>query len=253
MPSEHVLSKFTKIVDRFHLLISLYFVLPNTDKATLEKMSIPSYVPHVAAVTAATNVTASENNQVLTNGYSANAPKVEGGNDVVDAVMNSPPLIQYVPSNKINHCSQSVVEPESNSEDSSLSDSDRTLVGDVSPIESLADMQAYIDKQWSSPDEPRSNVGYGDGDGDDTDMGDDTKASETYFKAVYYEEPIIGDANEPTRMLKVMVHKSWNVGNLKQALEPYVKVPMEYFKIFRHTTPSETECSRLGEKISMFK
>lgn len=250
-PSEHISSKFTKIVDRFHLIISLYFVLPKTDKETLEKMSIPSYVPPTEkSVDSATTNTVT--NHCLTNGHVSNGPttKTIESSDVVDAVMNSPPLIQYVPSMSINHSTQSV-EPDTISEDSSLSDSDRTLVGDVSPIESLAGSSAYFDQQWSSPEEPKVNGAFGPE--NDCDMVDDTKSRDSYFKAVYYEEPISGESNEPTRMLKVLVHKNLIVGNLKRALEPHIKVPMEYFKIFRHTSSLETECSRLNEKISMFK
>lgn len=65
--------------------------------------------------------------------------------DVVDAVMNAPPIVQYIGDYK---CIQNHLEPESNSEDSSLSDGDRTLVGDVSPIlstsNSPADEQLYV-------------------------------------------------------------------------------------------------------------
>lgn len=59
--------------------------------------------------------------------------------DVVDAVMNAPPIVQYVGDFK---CIQNHLEPESNSEDSSLSDGDRTLVGDVSPILSTSNSPA---------------------------------------------------------------------------------------------------------------
>lgn len=65
--------------------------------------------------------------------------------DVVDAVMNAPPIVQCIGDYK---CTHNHLEPESNSEDSSLSDGDRTLVGDVSPIlstsSSPADEQLYV-------------------------------------------------------------------------------------------------------------
>lgn len=249
-PNGLVNSKFTKIVDRFDLIISLYFVLPKTDKETLEKLSIPSYVPeaNVSATTAAEATTNNTNaNHGLTNGHASDGPteKTPESNDVVDAVMNSPPLIQYVPNNKINHNTQSL-ETESNSEDSSLSDGDRTLVGDVSPVESIITARAFFEQPWPSRDEIRKSCA-------DEDLVFDTKHRDSYFKAVYYEEPMTGESSEPTRILKVLVHKNLIVGNLKRALAPYIQVPMEYFKIFRYTSSVETECSRLNEKICMFK
>lgn len=254
-PSEHVSSKFTKIVDRFHLIISLYFVLPKTDKDTLEKLSIPSYVPPLPVDSTTLNSNSS-NTHSLTNGHT-NGPtatitpspkKCAESGDVVDAVMNSPPIIQYIPNNKINHQTQSA-ELESNSEDSSLSDGDRTLVGDISPL--AFSSPVAFEQQWSSQDEPKTNGGfYGD---DDTDMTDESKPKDSYFKAVYYEEPATGESGEPTRILKVLVHKNLIIANLKRALEPHIQVPMEYFKIFRYTSAVETECSRLSEKLGMFK
>lgn len=254
-PNENVSSKFTKIVDRFHLIISLYFVLPKTDKDTLEKLSIPSYVPPLP-VDSTLNSNSSKNHP-LTNGHT-NGPtatttpspkKCAESGDVVDAVMNSPPIIQYIPNNKINHQTQSA-EPESNSEDSSLSDGDRTLVGDISPL--AASSPGTYEQQWPSQDEPKTNGGFhGD---DDTDMTDESKPKDSYFKAVYYEEPATtGESGEPTRILKVLVHKNLIIANLKRALEPHIQVPMEYFKIFRYTSAVETECSRLNEKLGMFK
>lgn len=251
-PNETMSSKFTKIVDRFHLIISLYFVVPKTDKDTLEKLSIPSYVPPMPADSPL--ISNSTTNHVLTNGHtngptsSTSPKKCAESNDVVDAVMNSPPIIQYIANNKINHQTQSM-EPESNSEDSSLSDGDRTLVGDISP---MAGSSPGYEQQWPIQDEPKTNGGgyYGD---DDTDMSDENKPKDSYFKAVYYEEPATGDSGEPTRILKVLVHKNLIIANLKRALEPHIQVPMEYFKIFRYTSSVETECSRLNEKLGMFK
>lgn len=53
--------------------------------------------------------------------------------------MNAPPIVPYSNDYK---CTQNHLEPESNSEDSSLSDGDRTLVGDVSPILSASNSPA---------------------------------------------------------------------------------------------------------------
>lgn len=148
------------------------------------------------------------------------------------------------------------MEPESNSEDSSLSDGDRTLVGDVSPMLSASNSPACSDQHLSSPEDHTKINGdaYGD---DDTDMLDVNQAKKYYFKATYYEEPIIGgDSNEEPfrRTLSVLVDSHINVAYLKRVLEPYIKVPMEYFKIFRHnSSQNEIECTRLNEDLRSFK
>lgn len=170
-PSDDVSTKFKKIVDRFHLILSLHFVLPNTDKETLEKMSIPSYEPP--------------------------APKIDSENKEND-----------VPNGDI------------------ANGSDDT--GDA--------VDGVVTKA------------------NDNDVVDEAKnANDTYFKATFAEEPSTDESNGPTRILKVLVHKNQIIGNLKRALEPYIEVPMEYFKIFRHTSALETECSRLNDKITMFE
>lgn len=214
---------------------------------TLEKLSIPSYDPSETKISPRT-----QNN--LTNSLISERRHADEG-DVVDAVMNSPPIIQLdYRSATINPHNQ--MEPESNSEDSSLSDGDRTLVGDVSPMLSASNSPACSDQHLSSPEEDHTkNNGdtYGD---DDTDMLDVNQAKKYYFKAVYYEEPVIGDSeDEPIRRtLSVLVDSNINIANLKRFLEPYIKVPMEYFKIFRHnSSQNEVECTRLTEDLRSFK
>lgn len=152
------------------------------------------------------------------------------------------------------------LEPESNSEDSSLSDGDRTLVGDVSPnLSSINNSPACSDQHLSSPEDHTKTNGYYNGDDDDTDMLDMHRnapicSRQHYFKAHYYEEPSTMESDEPMRMLKVLVHNHMIISNLKRALEPFIKVPMEYFKIFRiGAAQTETECTRLTEDLTSFK
>lgn len=193
-------------------------------------------------------------NNVANSLTSSRTRHVEDG-DVVDAVMNSPPIVQVDYRNSTNN-SHNQMEPESNSEDSSLSDGDRTLIGDVSPMLSASNSPACSDQHLFSPDDHTKVNGdaYGD---DDTDMLDVNQAKKYYFKAVYYEEPIIGgDSNEEPirRTLSVLVDSYINIANLKRVLEPHVKVPMEYFKIFRHnSSQTEVECTRLADDLRQFK
>lgn len=223
---------------------------------TLEKLSIPPYkAPLVNGLSASpvqSNHTSHslDANSTHTNSQShaSSVPRHMESTDVVDAVMNSPPVIQYEYKATI----PPHLEPESNSEDSSLSDTG-TLVGDVSPMLSTSNSPAYSDQQLSSPeDHSKMNGDYYDD--DDTVMLDLGKAKNQYFRAIYYEEPITGDREEPTRMLKVMVHRNTTIANLKRALEPYIKVEMQYFKIFRIvSTLTEIECTYLSDDLTSFK
>lgn len=213
----------------------------------MEKLSIPSYDP------SATKLSPRIHNS-LASSLTISRPQLGDVVDTVDAVMKSPPIVQFDYRNSTNN-PHNQMEPESNSEDSSLSDGDRTLVGDVSPMLSASNSPACSDQHLSSPEDRTKINGdaYGD---DDTDMLDVNQAKKYYFKATYYEEPIIVDNNdEPIRRtLSVLVDSHINVVNLKRVLEPYIKVPMEYFKIFRHnSSQNEIECTRLTEDLRSFK
>jgi ubiquitin carboxyl-terminal hydrolase 47 len=55
-------------------------------------------------------------------------------------------------------------------------------------------------------------------------------------------------------VLKVLVDKRMFLGTLKKDLEPYVGVPVEYFKIYRLTTgQQELECGRLTENLGSYR
>ncbi|XP_076286396.1 ubiquitin specific protease 47 isoform X2 [Lasioglossum baleicum] len=89
---------------------------------------------------------------------------------------------------------------QSNSEDSSLSDSDKTLVGD--PLE-------FDD--FNEPYRPfNTNV--------------ETDDKDYYFKATPYED-------NDNQFLKVEVSRKMKYSMLKTKLEPHIGVPKEYFKI----------------------
>lgn len=216
---------------------------------TLEKLSIPSYDPSASKL-----LPRIQNNLASSSTTNRSRQLVESG-DVVDAVMNSPPIVQLDYRTSTVNAHNQIPEPESNSEDSSLSDGDRTLVGDVSPMLSASNSPACSDQHLSSPEDHTKLNGdaYGD---DDTDMLDVNQSKKYYFKATYYEESIIADNNEEPirRTLSVLVDNHVNIANLKRVLEPYIKVPMEYFKIFRHnSSKNETECTRLNENLRSFK
>jgi hypothetical protein len=163
--------------------------------------------------------------------------------------------------------------PESNSEDSSLSDSDRTLVDAAQAaaqddISSTSNSPAWSEPRLSSPEEwlhgttttmatdnncspvQPHNVGY-----DDDMMNTNAQQSNLYFKALPYEEPAVWEGEDTQKMIKVYTHKQMLIKDLKRELEPYIKVPLEYFKIFKMSVDNqaETECVRLTENLMNFK
>jgi len=55
-------------------------------------------------------------------------------------------------------------------------------------------------------------------------------------------------------VLKVLVDKRVFIGDLKKYLEPYVGVPVEYFKICRLTSGQlEFDCARLTESLGSYR
>lgn len=200
------------------------------------------------------------------------SPKHMESTDVVDAVMTMAPQVPLHSNNSHNSIDTyrnspnvmtlPVTELEIHSEDSSLSDGDRTLVESAPDIADMADISstnnspAYSDTQMSSPEDHHGRITDFDDGIDERDTLDvSLRTKQYYFKAAHFEEPSTDETSpEPQKMLKVLVDTGMIVGNLKRALEPYVKVPKEYFKIFRISlVQTETECTRLTEGLTDFK
>lgn len=83
---------------------------------------------------------------------------------------------------------------------------------------------------------------------------------ELFFKAAIESETTSTNSNDTTdsrdsqKLLKVLVDRRMNVNNLKIKLQPLVKIPMEYFRIFRISTQMEDECTDLNATLnSSFK
>lgn len=208
--------------------------------------------------------------------------------DVVDAVMTAVPIsatpsenntsVEYECAMPISLASpistavlrvgpNSTFEHESNSEDSSLSDGDRTLVDstpDIADLSSTNNSPACSDTQLSSPEYHSRRITDFDCDDDNETLIDNSKGRKYYFKASFLDEDAELSSNlmprsaseacnGPQKILKVLVDGGMILGNLKQLLEPFIKVPKEYFKIFRMSSLTETECTRLTEQLSTFK
>lgn len=139
-------------------------------------------------------------------------------------------------------------EVECNSEDSSLSDSDRTLVesvhDDSNIVSSTSHSPINSDQQLSSPEDPIGKLS--------DDSSSRSKSRVLYFKAVEFTEQPYKAGMEPYSMLKVLVDRSMLIGKLKEHLQSVLKVPMEYFKLYR-TTLDACECTRMTESLNSFK
>lgn len=207
---------FMKVVERFDNLITLYLLLPNNKKDTLETMSIPTYDPLLAPVRSGTPTSL----------------------DQVDATAFD--------SNNNSSCnlSKKVPSSECNSEDSSLSDSDRTLVDDLSimstsnsPIFSPDDVLLNLQKSYF-----KATFLYDDG----------SKCSNSGSIDSGNEDDAVGSSTDGhQKILRVLADKDMVIGKLKESLQLYVKVPMDYFKIFRMSSnQTETECTKLSESLT---
>ncbi|XP_063987219.1 ubiquitin carboxyl-terminal hydrolase 47 [Diachasmimorpha longicaudata] len=133
---------------------------------------------------------------------------------------------------------------QSNSEDSSLSDSDRTLVGNASEDDEISIIS--FDHDWY----PRKRLVNKE---DNWEM-DQEEEIDYLFKATPYDK-------DGEKHLRVIVDKRIKFDNFRKHLEPFVGVPMEDFKILRTAIDSaDVDCTRPttalrvwddGEKISI--
>lgn len=157
------------------------------------------------------------------------------GADEIDAVMLTKPtkninLNGNVEAN-LRVSPQPPTETDCNSEDSSLSDSDRTLVESYSPYVPESSENGALNSHENGTNGRSAIRAY-------------------YFKCEEYTEPAITSDMEPVQVLKVLVDKSMIMGKLKEHLEPIVKVPQSHFKIVRH---NDVECSRMSEQLNTFE
>ncbi|XP_017780460.1 PREDICTED: ubiquitin carboxyl-terminal hydrolase 47 isoform X2 [Nicrophorus vespilloides] len=212
-------SKLAKIIERFKYIISFDVSLPDVDINTLEQLSIPQL----------------DSNQ--------NLEKIETGSG--DRASNSSSL-RVSPQPAIPGCE--MFSDQSNSEDSSLSDSDRTLVGDAP-----GDEIGILSTSWNSPDDALSDVYPNihkvlNWDDQSASAGLETAEESTkstdgdnpYFLVCdeatpnYYFRAVNLERNQgEQRSCRVMVDKRMQLGNFKKCMEPLVGVSVEYFKLYQ--------------------
>jgi ubiquitin carboxyl-terminal hydrolase 47 len=128
---------------------------------------------------------------------------------------------------------------ECNSEDSSLSDSDRTLVDDSNLATSRLhqcdqngnDETTYFFKGILPNQSNVSSNGS-------VDSGNENDEDTT-------------DTSESQKVLKIFADRRMSVNKLKMKLQPFVKIPMEYFKIFHVlAAQTENECTQLSASLN---
>ncbi|XP_017893324.1 ubiquitin carboxyl-terminal hydrolase 47 isoform X2 [Ceratina calcarata] len=153
--------------------------------------------------------TASEQHQLESNASnSIKKPIAVDNNKPVDTVRNASP-------HESTRDGEEWHTPEqSNSEDGSLSDSDKTLDGDVPEDDQLQLSHLTSNSTRNPLIDMLSQVAF-----------EDWDKSECYFKASPY-------TNHNTKLLKVVVDKRMTFKDLKTNLEPYVGVPSECFEIW---------------------
>jgi ubiquitin carboxyl-terminal hydrolase 47 len=252
-----IISKLCKVIDRFEHTITVHMVLPETDRETLEKLAIPRLnldVNHNSSSNSKlSDETSTNEDSTSVLGVTSQA---SAGNPVRDSSPQPPGDTEDEGIGATGHSDQSA------SEDSSLTDSDRTLVGDV-PDDCLPQVSSSSSSppgsdqhSVSSPEEGNTNT-YHSFTKEQTENWDDdendsasatTRTTNFYFKAAPYTD------NDNQRMLKVLVDKRVFIGQLKKYLEPYVGVPVEYFKICRLTSGQlEFDCTRLTESLGSYR
>ncbi|XP_070171838.1 ubiquitin carboxyl-terminal hydrolase 47 isoform X1 [Polyergus mexicanus] len=221
-----------RVIENFRYVISLHVQLPDISKETLEELNIPLL-----------NDKHEEKEKLVSNGspklcipeshwdinlkYNENSKGCTRNNE--DTIRNISP--------QLGEAEEWNTPEQSNSEDSSLSDSDKTLVGDAPDGVDIEPQswhrRNYRDYKISKQFEIEN-----------WDIDDD---SDYYFRAMPYTD------STQQKLLKVLVDKRMRFSTLKKDLEPFVNVPMDYFKVFRLSSSGESECSCLTEQLNSYE
>lgn len=149
---------------------------------------------------------------------------------------------------------------DSNSEDSSLSDNDRTLVDDSCTTQLNGEIR---DLHFTNG---ATTNGFKDADDDDEEESylAECRNNDYYFKVApleYHnpnadsgaEEDSSSSSSDSEKVIKVLIDKRANHGYLKYRLQSYLHVPMEYFKLFKDSAvSSQQEITLLKEELNAY-
>lgn len=153
---------------------------------------------------------------------------------------------------------------DSNSEDSSLSDNDRTLVEDEVHTQLNGDINNL---HFTNGVAGATTNGFKDADDDDEEEFylAECRNNDYYFKVApleYHSPQVEAGADEHSsssssdseKVIKVLIDKRANHGYLKCRLQSFLMVPMEYFKLFKNSTASsQQEVTLLKEELNAYK
>lgn len=290
-PTAEECEQFLQVVNTYNHLMYLYVTVPIADKETLQLLAIPPYVPR------------SQQPSTPKQSSSDTSKQLEGG-DVVDAVMmNAATDLTASDANVIgasgdfkrssplpphsgtleNGCCNAAASggTESNSEDSSLSDGDRTLVESAPHNLSHSSTPSHSPQLSSPEDENDDKVMIGCREAKPfTSVSDDEDCFEAdtdlYFRAIRLGEnedpehmnsiPLLNgnasDSDETTPkekvqsefILKVLVDTRMRIGTFKRHLEPHIHVLSEYFRIVqKQSNDLKHFYLDMSEKMRSFK
>uniref|UniRef100_A0A1B6DYN4 Ubiquitin carboxyl-terminal hydrolase 47 n=1 Tax=Clastoptera arizonana TaxID=38151 RepID=A0A1B6DYN4_9HEMI len=245
-----ITSKLHKIINKFDNIIILNVAMPDVSPETLSRLSIPTLTAAQSAAPCIRQRSSdSPADKVICNGDSLSSRGLvlplllSGGNT---SGSGDEDVGETLPLGTGGQSDQSA------SEDSSLTDSDRTLIGDECPCDD-------VDYQMASPTEDVINavplyskattedVAAENWDEDDVSPSQPPPVRKIYFKAFPYVE-------NGQKMLKVLIDKRTILRTLISELEPYVGVPHEYFKIYRmYSGQQEYEVSRPRDSLGGYK
>ncbi|XP_019770747.1 ubiquitin carboxyl-terminal hydrolase 47 isoform X2 [Dendroctonus ponderosae] len=233
--AELKMEKLKELVDKFNHMISIIICLPDTDAATLEMLSIPAL------------------------DFNENTDKQDATSD---RESNSPNLRVSPQPGLGGMCGDGY--DQSNSEDSSLSESDRTLIGDA-PTDCLglsssqsASPQDHHMASLSDPCQdsynhevlgmPRDELMHWDDPGDA--LSDD--------QGLFFKVSSIGSSSNRADELtdhqcQLIVDRRMTFEALKKHLESILRVSSEYFKIFKCQNGEQTEWTRMKETMQLLK
>ncbi|XP_046390872.1 ubiquitin carboxyl-terminal hydrolase 47-like isoform X2 [Ischnura elegans] len=309
-----VTSKLYRIVKDFVHIITLKITLPDVDKDILERMSIPPLSavqnqPKPAAnndeggfeenlnynmrfvfqrtVVKPSNVDEEEEDEGIWDGECLGATdNTAAAGELNTGIGNWTGRMCVPGENEVSGRNSD----QSASEDSSLTDSERTLVGDhqeeaLAQVSSSSNSPQGSDHEQgiSSPEEgsgglslPSARVGgrdssskrvirYKDLDGEDgchaeenwdTDAttGPSSKVENSPISCkFYFKATHLPDNGSNRKMLQVQVDKRMLLNTLKLELEPYVGVPVDCFKLSRVMGHQDFECNRVGGLLNIFQ
>ncbi|XP_076386185.1 ubiquitin specific protease 47 isoform X2 [Megachile rotundata] len=223
------------IVKELKNIIILRIKLPDTSKETLEELNIPALEEEptekdISATTSPSKINVNDSNHDA--GVKCNEVSKSGKTTEDTPVRNTSP--------QLGEGEEWNTPEQSNSEDSSLSDSDKTLVGDA-PEDDI--FQSPYGKIIISENRAIKMLNQAGLENPDNIIDD----SEYYFKAIPY-------VSSYGKFIHVLVDKRMIFSTLKKHLESYVGVPSEYFKIARYfDESSDSECNLFCRLVSFYE